>query len=149
MKSIQQIADELNVSKTAIRKHIRKLGIENSLQKIGNRFMIDENQENQIKSSFVESETQTGSRTETETVHEQSTTDWRMVCDILQKQLDEKDSTINNLMRLLDQEQQLHAKTRQALDIKEQKLLELESKPEEAAITIDEQPKKWWNVFRR
>ena len=72
MKTIKQIADELGVSKTAVRKKIENLGLRSSLQKNGNQFAINEEQENRIKSAFLESEsetkTETSSQTETETV---------------------------------------------------------------------------------
>ena len=116
MKTIQQLADDLNVSKTAIRKHIRKLGIETSLHKKGNKFLIDEDQEYIIRMSFYELETETSSRTETETNSD--------LVRILEKQLDEKQKTIDALLEKLDQEQKLHAMT-------QQKLLALEDKTEQ------------------
>lgn len=41
MKAIKQIADELGVSKTAVRKKIENLGLRSILQKNGNQFAID------------------------------------------------------------------------------------------------------------
>ena len=38
MKTIKQIADELGVSKTAVRKKIENLGLQSSLRKNGNQF---------------------------------------------------------------------------------------------------------------
>lgn len=116
MKTIQQLAYELNVSKTAIRKHIRKLGIENQLSKKGNRFLIDEHQEYLIRKSFSETEKETSSRSENSDVSE--------IVRVLEKQLDEKQRTIDSLQKLLDQEQQLHLLT-------QQKLLALEDKQAE------------------
>ncbi len=66
MKTIKQIADELGVSKTAVRKKIENLGLRSGLQKNGNQFAIDENQEKLIKSAFSESEAETKTETKTE-----------------------------------------------------------------------------------
>ena len=40
MKTIKQIADEIGVSKTAVRKKIANLGLQSSLRKNGNQFAI-------------------------------------------------------------------------------------------------------------
>lgn len=52
MKTIKEIADELGVSKTAIRNEIAKQGLQSSLRKNGNQFVIDEKCESLIKSAF-------------------------------------------------------------------------------------------------
>lgn len=131
MKTIKQIADELGVSKTAVRKKIENLGLRSSLQKNGNQFAIDEDQEKLIKSAFSESEmeteSETSSRTETETVS--------TLVSMLQKELDAKNEQIEHLQKLLDQEQQLRMVT-------EQKLLLIEEKQEQ-----EEPPKKWWKFW--
>lgn len=132
MKTIKQIADELGVSKTAVRKKIENLGLRSGLQKNGNQFAIDKNQEKLIKSAFSENEsetqTQTKSQTETETVCD-------LVC-MLQRELDTKNEQIAHLQKLLDQEQQLRM-------ITEQKLLQIEDKQEQ-----EEQPKKRWKFWK-
>lgn len=132
MKTIKQIADELGVSKTAVRKKIENLGLRSSLQKNGNQFAIDENQEKLIKSAFSESEaetrTETNSQTETETVS--------ALVSMLQRELDAKNEQIAHLQKLLDQEQQLRMVT-------EQKLLQIEDKQE-----LEEQPKKRWKFWK-
>lgn len=132
MKTIKQIADELGVSKTAVRKKIENLGLRSSLQKNGNQFAIDETQEKLIKSAFSESETQTetqtSSRIETETVS--------ALVSMLQRELKAKNEQIANLQKLLDQEQQLHM-------VSEQRLLLLEEKQEEPEPT-----KKKWQFWK-
>lgn len=140
MKTIKQIADELGVSKTAVRKKIENLGLRSGLQKNGNQFAIDKNQEKLIKSAFSENEsetqTQTKSQTETET---KSQTETETVCDLvcmLQRELDTKNEQIAHLQKLLDQEQQLRM-------ITEQKLLQIEDKQEQ-----EEQPKKRWKFWK-
>lgn len=52
MKTIRELADELGVSKTAIRNEIAKQGLQSSLRKNGNQFVIDEKCESLIKSAF-------------------------------------------------------------------------------------------------
>lgn len=132
MKTIKQIADELGVSKTAVRKKIENLGLRSGLRKNGNQFAIDKNQEKLIKSAFSENEsetqTQTKSQTETQTVSD-------LVC-VLQRELDAKNEQITHLQKLLDQEQQLRMVT-------EQKLLQIEDKQEQ-----EYQPKKWWKFWK-
>lgn len=132
MKTIKQIADELGVSKTAVRKKIENLGLRSGLQKNGNQFAIDENQEKLIKTAFSGSEsetrTQTDSQTETETVS--------ALVSMLQRELDAKNEQIAHLQKLLDQEQQLRMVT-------EQKLLQIEDKQEQ-----EEQPKKRWKFWK-
>lgn len=52
MKTIKQVADEIGVSKTAVRNEIAKQGLQSNLRKNGNQFVIDEKCENLIKSAF-------------------------------------------------------------------------------------------------
>ena len=52
MKTIKQIADEIGVSKQSIRNEIAKQGLQSSLRKNGNQFVIDEKCESLIKSAF-------------------------------------------------------------------------------------------------
>ena len=58
-KTIKEIAEELGVSKTAVRKQIANLGLQTSLRKIGNQFAIEKKQETLIKSAFSQKQTQT------------------------------------------------------------------------------------------
>lgn len=70
-KSIKEIAVELGVSKTAVRKKIENLGLRSSLRLIGNQFAIDEEAEKLIIASFssdrAPGKSETSSRSETET----------------------------------------------------------------------------------
>ena len=52
-KTIKQIADELGVSKQAVRKKIDNLGLSTKLQTNGNQFAIDKRQETAIKQAFA------------------------------------------------------------------------------------------------
>ena len=58
-KTIKEIAEELGVSKTAVRKQIANLGLQTSLRKIGNQFAIEKKQETLIKSAYSQKQTQT------------------------------------------------------------------------------------------
>lgn len=49
MKSIKELADELGYSKTYISQTIKNNGLQSSLQKIGNKFAIDEELEKSLK----------------------------------------------------------------------------------------------------
>lgn len=58
-KTIKEIAEELGVSKTAVRKQIANLGLQTSLRKSGNQFAIEKEQETLIKSAFSQKQSQT------------------------------------------------------------------------------------------
>ena len=134
-KTIKQIADELGVSKTSVRKKIDNLGLRSSLQSNGNQFSINEEQEELIKAAFRGNKSQTKSETKTQTESETVSS----LISILQEELARKDAQIENLQKLLDQEQQLHMHTKQQLQLLEQK---------EDIIEEPEPPKKkWWQFF--
>ena len=116
-KTIKQIADELGVSKTSVRKKIDNLGLRSSLQSNGNQFSINEEQEELIKTAFKGNKPQTKSETKTQTESETVSS----LISILQEELARKDAQIENLQKLLDQEQQLHMHTKQQLQLLEQK----------------------------
>ena len=134
-KTIKQIADELGVSKTSVRKKIDNLGLRSSLQSNGNRFLIDEKQEGLIKAAFRGNKSQTKSETKTQTESETVSS----LISILQEELARKDAQIENLQKLLDQEQQLHMHTKQQLQLLEQK--------EDIIEEPEPTKKKWWQFF--
>ena len=134
-KTIKQIADELGVSKTSIRKKIDNLGLRSSLQSNGNQFSINEEQEELIKTAFKGNKSQTKSETKTQTESETVSS----LISILQEELARKDAQIENLQKLLDQEQQLHMHTKQQLQLLEQK--------EDIIEEPEPTKKKWWQFF--
>ncbi len=88
MKTIKQVADELNVSKTTIRNTLKDLKLESTLQKNGNRLLISESTETALKRAILnesksKTETETESKTETE---KRVFSDFSEVVTILQKQ---------------------------------------------------------------
>lgn len=65
-KTIKEIADELGYSKTYISKIIKTNGLQTSLRKVGNKFVVDEELEALIKQYF-KSTTQTDNANEPKT----------------------------------------------------------------------------------
>lgn len=126
-KTIKQIADELGVSKTAVRKKIENLGLSEKVKTNGNRIEVDERQEKLIKSAFSQKETKTANAKD---VSEKSET-LRLLSSMvstLTEQLQEKDKQIErlqteleNTQKSVDQAQQLHAMTEQKIRLLEQK----------------------------
>ena len=114
-KTIKQIADEIGVSKTAVRKQIANLGLRSSLRKNGNQFAIDKHEETLILKAFSEkTQTKNANQTQTKTQtanHEVSD----LVCvlqrtiDTLQGQLAIKDKQIEDLSEALKSAQQTAA----------------------------------------
>lgn len=131
-KTIKQIADEIGVSKTAVRKVIDNLGLRSSLQLNGNQFSINEEQEKLIVGTLTHHKSKTKSETKTQTESETVST----LVSILREELARKDEQITNLQKLLDQEQQLHMHTKQQLQLLEQK-----------EPIVEEPKKKWWKLF--
>ena len=140
MKTIKQIADELGVSKTAVRKKIENLGLQSSLRKNGNQFAIDEIQEKLIKQAFSGNETETKNANQSQTKnHEVSdlVSVLQTTISVLKAELEAKDRQIEKLQMLLDQEQQLHALTVQQI-----KVLPEQKEPDMA------EEKKWWQFWK-
>lgn len=67
-KTIKQIADELGVSKQAVRKKIDNLGLSTKLQTNGNQFTIDKRQETTIKQAFASSDRQPVTANQSQTI---------------------------------------------------------------------------------
>jgi len=140
MKTIKQIADELGVSKTAVRKKIENLGLQSSLRKNGNQFAIDKIQEKLIKQAFSGNETETKNANQSQTEnHEVSdlVSVLQTTISVLKAELEAKDRQIEKLQMLLDQEQQLHALTAQ----------QIKELPEQKEPDMTEE-KKWWQFWK-
>ncbi len=148
-KTIKQIADELGVSKTAVRQKIANLGLSDKTQTIGNRIMVTEKQEKLVKSTFYQNESQTENR---KPVCEKSES-FRLVSDMLEmmnrqleekdRQLAEKDKQIERLTAALENTtdglkaaQALHAGT-----IQQQLTSESSESSEQANV---KKKKRWW-----
>lgn len=139
MKTVKQLSKELEMSKTYLMKIIDNNNLRSNLRKVGNKFMIDSDTEISILkvlNRFIEEETQTESQTnannsttESQNNNNSSTTienklqtiENSSVIDFLQEQLRMKDKQIEELHRLLNQEQQLNAKNTQKIELLENK----------------------------
>lgn len=111
-KSIRQIAEELGVSKTAVRKQIANLGLQSDLRKNGNQFAIDEEQEAQIIRAFggksqtengnqFANQTEIGSRTANHEVSDLVSV-LQSTVTVLQEQLQVKDQQIAQQAQTID-----------------------------------------------
>lgn len=125
-KTIKQIADEIGVSKTAVRNQIEALGLRSSLRKNGNQFAIDENEETLILQAFLgKSQTKNANKSQTKPKTTNSEVSdlvsvLHSTIDTLQGQLAIKDKQIEDLSEALKSAQQtaaaaqaLHAGTMQ------------------------------------
>jgi len=135
MKTIKQVADELGVSKTSVRKKLTELGLHSSLRKNGNLFAMEVSTENAVKSAFVKKRPQTKPQTETET---QPQTDFGQVSaliSMLQSELDIKNEQIKDLNNRLSEYSEQLSECQKALinqqtlnAVSEKKILALEDK---------------------
>ena len=113
MKTVKQLADELNISKQKLYRYIKKNHISDVHHDAGVMY-IDDALESTIKSAFEQSEAH-------HEAHQNHIND--AVFDALLKQLEEKDKQINELNqrlaesnKLLDQEQQLNGNNQKRLE---------------------------------
>ena len=112
--SIKDLAEQVGVSKQAISDKIKKLGLQNDLTRKANRFVLNENQANLVKSAF-----QNNNQAQTQSNFANQNSD--LLYDIvktLQSQLEEKDKQIayyqeenRRLSDMAAQSQALHAGT--------------------------------------
>lgn len=156
-KTIKEIAEELGYSKTYISQTIKKEGLQSSLRKIGNKFVIDEDIEILLKGVLeVESQTKNENKSENESryfedrklikyafkeaLREESQTknENNEVFDFLKEQLKEKDNQIAKLNeRLKETNIMLNESRKELADTK--KLL----------IEIKKETKKWWQFWKK
>ena len=121
MITIKQLAGKIGVSKTSISKKIDNLGLRNSLQMVGGTWLIPDDIENTIINAYNRKpKSQTVGTNQSQTID--------TVVDTLVEQLKVKDKQIEELQKLLDQEQKLRMVT-------EQKLLAIEDATHK---------NKWW-----
>lgn len=116
--TLKQLADKLDVSKSYIDKTIRTLGMHTELKKDGNRYVVTPSQQRNIELFLDNKKSHTETHTQSNTsVH----TSERSEVEFLRSQLVERNKEIENLHKILDQQQQLQLKTQNLLE--EQKLL--------------------------
>lgn len=148
--STKQIADRLNLPKQKVYRCIRLNHIKESHTETvkGNTVLMYDKQAIERIESILKGGDSTSSEARQKVVYDTANeTVFEAVLkqlDILNEQLKTKDKQIENLQKLLDQEQQLNAMNRE-------KILLLESKLEEPNGTdpkeYDEPPKGFWSRF--
>lgn len=112
--TLKQLADKLEVSKSYIDKTIRTLGMHTELEKDGNRYVVNSSQQREIVDFLNDKKSHTQSNTSMHTSESSEV-------EFLRSQLIERNKEIENLHKILDQQQQLQLKTQNLLE--EQKLL--------------------------
>lgn len=155
-KTVREIAEELGVSKQAVRNKIAKLGLQSSLRKNANQLCIDKKQENVIKSAFNTNQSQTKNANQSQTknanfavgndVTLQLIEMLKAELEVKNKQLETKDKQIEELNKRLSEAHQL---TTQAQQIHvSDKLLEIQEQvadPVEQEATQTEKQKGFFN----
>lgn len=157
-KTIKEIAEELGVSKTAVRKQIANLGLQTSLRKSGNQFAIEKEQETLIKSAFSQKQSQTKIANQVSDFANQSETSLRLVSmlqhelEIKNRELEIKNMQIEELnARLAEVTSALTTaqQTAQAAQALHAGMIQQQLKSGEAAPAEPETPdkgkrKRWW-----
>ena len=157
-KTIKEIAEELGVSKTAVRKQIANLELQTSLRKIGNQFAIEKEQEALIKSAFFQKQSQTKIANQVSDFANQSETSLRLVSmlqheleiknrelEIKNKQIEELNARLAEVTSALTTAQQT-TQAAQALHagMIQQQLKSGEAAPAEPETLDKGKRKRWW-----
>lgn len=137
MKTIRQLAGELNVSKEAIRQKLRKLDLAKDCQIVDNKLLIDEVTESKIRAAFDK------------TINQNTLQSTSQSIEILKQQLAAKDQQIAALQSALQSSQTIADQAQKLQAITQQKLKALEDK--EAAAGSEENKRKslWKRIFQR
>ena len=147
--STKQIADKLNLPKQKVYRCIKLNHIKEAHTETvkGNTVLMYDKQAIEQIESILQGGASTSSEAHQKAVHDTVNEAVLKQLDILNEQLKAKDKQIENLQKLLDQEQQLNA-------MNQQKILALESKLEEPNEVdqkeSDEIPKGFWaKIFKK
>ena len=147
--STKQIADKLNLPKQKVYRCIKLNHIKEAHTETvkGNTVLMYDKQAIEQIESILQGGASTSSEVHQKAVHDTVNETVLKQLDILNEQLKIKDKQIENLTKLLDQEQQLNA-------MNQQKILALETKLEEPNETdpkeSDEIPKGFWaKIFKK
>lgn len=144
--STKQIADKLNLPKQKVYRCIKLNHIKEAHTETvkGNTVLMYDKQAIEQIESILQGGASTSSEAHQKAVHDTVNEAVLKQLEILNEQLKTKDKQIENLQKLLDQEQQLNA-------MNQQKILALETKLEEPNETdpeeSDEIPKGFWTRF--
>lgn len=147
--STKQIADKLNLPKQRVYRCIKLNHIKEAHTETvkGNTVLMYDKQAIEQIESILQGGASTSSEAHQKAVHDTVNEAVLKQLEILNEQLKTKDKQIENLQKLLDQEQQLNA-------MNQQKILALETKLEEPNETdpeeSDEIPKGFWaKIFKK
>ena len=147
--STKQIADKLNLPKQKVYRCIKLNHIKEAHTETvkGNTVLMYDKQAIEQIESILQGGASTSSEAHQKAVHDTVNEAVLKQLEILNEQLKTKDKQIENLQKLLDQEQQLNA-------MNQQKILALESKLEEPNEVdpkeSDEQQKGYWaKIFKK
>ncbi|PQG47491.1 DUF536 domain-containing protein [Enterococcus faecium] len=157
-KTIKELAEEFHVSKQAIRKRLSVNFRENYVQTVTRNgvktLVVNYKGYLLLKQHFLGSNN-TGNQAETVASNDENS-----IIAFLHEQLQEKDTQIKQMQKLLDQQQQLTLQANQQIE-KLQEQLQLTYTEEssenesttlsEATETIDKQidtEKKWWQIWK-
>ena len=147
--STKQIADKLNLPKQKVYRCIKLNHIKEAHSEVvkGNTVLMYDKQAIEQIESILQGGASTSSEAHQKAVHDTVNEAVLKQLEILNEQLKTKDKQIENLQKLLDQEQQLNA-------MNQQKILALETKLEEPNETdpkeSDEIPKGFWaKIFKK
>ena len=144
--STKQIADKLNLPKQKVYRCIKLNHIKEAHTETvkGNTVLMYDKQAIEQIESILQGGASTSSEAHQKAVHDTVNEAVLKQLEILNEQLKTKDKQIENLQKLLDQEQHLNA-------MNHEKILLLESKLEEPNETdpkeSDEPPKGFWTRF--
>ena len=108
--TIRQLANELGVSKTTINKIISGLGVQHTIQKVGNKYLLSETQILQIKMQLAQNEKSKIENLKSQTDDQKSkneklksqTDDQKSKTENLKSQTDDQKSKIENLKSQTD-----------------------------------------------
>ena len=136
MKTIKQVAEELEISKQKLYRYIKSHHI-NDAHQTASVIYIDDVLESKLKQHFL-------SETVSDDVHHDAhqTASNDAVIEALLMKLQKKDEQIETLQKLLDQEQQLHAMVQNELKVLEEKTLTAEAERTEIVS------KKKWQFWK-
>lgn len=136
MKTIKEVAEELEISKQKLYRYIKSHHI-NDAHQTASVIYIDDVLESKLKQHFL-------SETVSDDVHHDAhqTASNDAVIEALLMQLQKKDEQIETLQKLLDQEQQLHAMVQNELKVLEEKTLTAEAERTEIVS------KKKWQFWK-
>ncbi|EMF0060690.1 DUF536 domain-containing protein [Enterococcus hirae] len=156
-KTIKELAEEFHVSKQAIRKRLSADFRENYVRTVTRNgvktLVVSYKGYLLLKQHFL------GSNTTDNQVEPVASNDENSIIDFLHEQLQEKDTQIKQMQKLLDQQQQLTLQANQQIE-KLQEQLQLaytEETPEDESTTLSEETEsiekhtkkkqKWWQLW--